>query len=48
MELYIIGYTFIWLILIWLFSLPLKILSMNYRAIKTTLRLNTKKWKKLF
>jgi len=48
MELYIIAYTFIWLVIIWLFTLPLKILAMNYKLIKWSLRLKNIWWKKHF
>lgn len=48
MEIYIIAYTFIWLMMIFLFSLPLKILGGTVRGMKKVINLKKIWWRKTF
>ena len=48
MELYIIWYTLIGIVIIWLFTLPLKIIAMNFRLFREAIKLKKIWWKKIF
>ncbi len=42
-EIYIIWYTLIWIMVLWLYSLPLKLIWKSYTGIKKILN-NNKSW----